>query len=114
TREFLPSFSVDSLFAGNIRLSHVFEAGGSGIEADLPDPTGRRIRFSYGAGGTASLATQLVYDGGAPGGDIVLAESTSTVGVAASSGSLPTEDDKENADQAKASWSLSPEGVLTV
>ena len=114
TRSFEPSISSDSAFAGKVRLIHTFEAGDSGIAADLSNPTGRSITFAPGSGsGSATLTTKLVYDSDLYG-QVVLAESTSTVANAPRSGALPTATDAENKDEAKASWSLSDDGVLTV
>ena len=114
TSEFVPSIPSDSAFAGKVKLVHALEAGSSGITADLSDPTGRSIVFRYGQGnGSAALTSKLVYASDRYG-DIVLAESSSTVSVASQSGALPTATDSGNTDQSKASWSLSPDGVLSV
>ena len=114
TCSFEPSISTDSAFVDKVRLVHAFKPGNSEIAADLSDPTGRSIAFFPGSGsGSATLTTKLVYDSDLYG-QVVLAESASTVMPAPRSGALPTATDAGNTDEAKASWSLSDDGVLTV
>ncbi|HIW76975.1 MAG TPA: leucine-rich repeat protein [Candidatus Gordonibacter avicola] len=111
-RMFTPSIPENSAFGSNIRLVHEFSHKDGDISV-YPDQTGCAVMFKYTSGGSGTLTSKLVYNDGT-NGDIVLAESTSTVQTSPTSGALPTAADANNTDEEKASWSLSEMGVLTI